>query len=118
MLGNDTTKVVEEKCPFCCATHSTIGYQFGHKWICGTFRQRTGTVTRSVECRDSQVERLQARIDELEAIIRTAFVAWDMCGTNDMVLAPVNLSEETAAAIIEICKPRTEAAEPAEKETV
>jgi hypothetical protein len=60
----------------------------------------------------SEAETLRAaavRIAELEGIIRASFVAWDTCGTDGLVLTRQDLSEETSAAIIDICKPRSEA---------
>lgn len=68
-MKNDTTKIVEEKCPFCGATHSTTGYQFGHKWICGTIRQRTTTINRSTGCRNSEASQLKDEIERLQAIV-------------------------------------------------
>lgn len=98
-MGKPNKLTVLPECPDCGAVaRDDVSYRCGSTpW------------SQSWTCLGDKSRRLQTRIDELETIVRASFHAWGDGGTNGLALTGLQLSRETTAAIIEICKPRVEA---------
>lgn len=106
------------KCPHCNCDRfpdaPTIFY-CGSR-VDGSHRSET-CVEREVRLHESP-KWLRGEVKRLQTIVRASFLAWDAGGTDGLALTGLKLSRETEVAIIEICKPQTEAPTAAEKEAL